>query len=288
MRGGFDGLILDMDGVLLDTVPSFTACVVQTARVCSEPPGLRGDWSEAEVERLRLSGGFNNDWDGAAAMALLGPASGPGDGWARQCAALRASGGGPGAVVSLVGESRWGAMRAKAEPAFQRLYAGPRSLDLYGLVPTEPAGLCEREGPLATPSDLEEFGLPVGIFTGRTREETQLGMERLGLRLPPGRVVCDTEARFRKPRPDGLLALAEALCARHPLYVGDTVDDLAAALNARGAGLDVRFAGVAQEGSERALRFAQGGAVLVRASLRQILGELATEHPLLSESVEEV
>lgn len=287
MRGGFDGLILDMDGVLLDTVPSFTACVVQTARACSEPPGLGGDWSEAEVERLRLSGGFNNDWDGAAAMALLGPASGPGDGWARQCAALRASGGGPGAVVSLVGAGRWDAMRAKAEPAFQRLYAGPRSLELYGLAPTEPAGLCERERPLATPSDLSGFGLPVGIFTGRTWKETELGMERLGLRLPPGRIVCDTEARFRKPRPDGLLALAKALCARHPLYVGDTVDDLAAALNARDAGLDVAFAGVAQEGSERALRFARGGAVLVRASLRQILGDLAMERPLSSEAVEE-
>ncbi len=288
MRDGLDGLILDMDGVLLDTVPSFTACVVQTARACSEPPGLWGDWSEADVERLRLSGGFNNDWDGAAAMALLGPASGPGDGWARECAALRASGGGPGAVVSRVGAGRWDAMRASVVPAFQRLYAGPRSLDLYGLVPTEPAGLCERERPLATLSDLEEFGLPVGIFTGRTREETQLGMERLGLRLPPGRVVCDTEARFRKPRPDGLLALAKALGARRPLYVGDTVDDLSAALIARDAGLDVRFAGIAQEGSERALRFAQGGAALVRASLRLILGVLARKRPSFSESVEEV
>ena len=112
------------------------------------------------------------------------------------------------------------------------------------------------------------------FFTGRAREEATLGLERLGLDLPPERVVCDTSPRFRKPRPDGLLALASAMNSRRPLYVGDTVDDMAAAWNAREAGLQVSFAGVAGVGSERARRFTEGGAIAVRDSLRTILSDL--------------
>lgn len=275
----FDALLLDMDGVLLDTRPSFTAAVVLSARRCAVTPGLnasRGeasaqDWGEAEVEALRLAGGFNNDWDGAAAVALLGPSSGPGPGWAALCLELSASGGGPQAVAARCGAEAWEAMRARVTPVFQCLYAGPRAMEIYGLDPTETVGLYALEVPLVTPFEIDSAGLPVGVFTGRAREEAALGLERLGFPLPPDRVVCDTSPRFRKPRPDGLMVLASALGSRRPLYVGDTVDDMEAARNARAAGLEASFAGVAKRGSERARRFEEGGAVFIGESLRQIL-----------------
>lgn len=270
----FDALLLDMDGVLLDTRPSFTTAVVLSARRCAVGPGLGAGWGEPEVEALRLAGGFNNDWDGAAAVALLGPASGPGKAWASLCQELAAAGGGPRSVSARWGEDTWAAMRAHVTPVFKCIYAGPRALEIYGLEPTEPTGLYTLEAPLVSSSEIAATGLPAGVFTGRAREEATLGLERLAFHLPPERVVCDTSPLFRKPRPDGLLALASAMNSRRPLYVGDTVDDMAAAWNAREAGLEVSFAGVAGEGSERARRFTEGGAIAVRDSLRTILLDL--------------
>jgi HAD superfamily hydrolase (TIGR01548 family) len=281
---GFDALFLDMDGVLVDTRASFTAAVIMSARRFARPPGLAGDWGEAEVEALRLAGGFNNDWDAAAAVALLGPACGPGAQWAEFCSALRADGGGPEAVVIHSGWPAWESVRTAVTPFFQRLYAGPRAREAYGCEPTEPCGLFEREIPLVRVCEIVSFGLPTGILTGRTRGEAVLGLSRLGIELPSDRVLCHTEPRFQKPRPDGLMALAAATGAARPLYVGDTVDDLACALNARSQGLAVAFAGVAQEGSERERRFREGGAFLIAASLRTILDELSSEagkrHPV--------
>jgi phosphoglycolate phosphatase-like HAD superfamily hydrolase len=88
-----DGLILDMDGVLLDTGPSFSLCVLETARRLADPPLGQG-WSLEDEEVLRLAGGFNNDVDAAVALALLGPASSPGEGWKAVCQRLKRRGGG--------------------------------------------------------------------------------------------------------------------------------------------------------------------------------------------------
>ncbi len=272
--GGFDALLLDMDGVLLDTRPSFTAAVCLSAARCAVPPGLGGEWGEPEVEALRLAGGFNNDWDAAAAVALLGPDTGPGKAWGALCAGLAADGGGPGAVRRRCGDDVWQAARGAVEPVFQRLYAGPRSLEVYGLEPMEARGLFELEFPLTSAAEIFATGLPVGVFTGRTREESALGLARLGLDLPRASVVCDEGPELRKPRPDGLLSLAAALGSRRPLYVGDTVDDLGSARSATAAGLDVSFAGIAAPGSERGRRFLEGGAALVAPSLNRVLEEL--------------
>jgi HAD superfamily phosphatase len=272
-RAGFDGIVFDMDGVLLDTSRSFTAAVLLAGRACALEPGLRGTWGEREVEQLRLCGGFNNDWDAAAAVATLGPASGPSRGWEERCAQLERLGGGTDAVRVLVGETTWLEVLSRVAPAFQRLYAGPRAREVYGLEPSEPRGLYEMEEPLVSPVELGATGLPFGIFTGRTMEEALLGLERFGLELPAGRMVCDTAPRFRKPRPDGLLELAAQLGSHHVLHVGDTLDDLRSSVNAQMAGLDVAFAGIAPAGSERARRFTGEGALLVRASVREVLSD---------------
>ncbi len=275
----FDALILDMDGVLLDTRRSFTLATLLSARACADRPGLGEEWTTVEVERLRLAGGFNNDWDAAAALCLLGPLSRPGPTWNELCEELSRRGGGPDAVRTLAGVECWERARREVEPVFQRLYAGPRAFELYGLEPSERRGLHEEEVPLATPAELLEAGLPFGIFTGRTREEAGLGLDRLGLVLPPERLVCDSEPRFRKPGPDGLLVLAEALGARRPLHVGDTVDDLGSARAARAAGLAVRFAGVAPDGGEAERRLRAEGADAVRPSLRDVLIWMKEEEP---------
>jgi len=271
MNVGFDAMVFDVDGVLLDATPSFTDCALQTARECAVPPGLGGGWGASEVETLRLAGGFNNDWEAATALALLGPATGPGEPWRRLCAALAEAGGGPKAVVAAMGHEAWDSLLPRVALRFQQLYAGRRAPEVYGVPPGPEEGLFSQERPLVDPQSLGATDLPFGLFTGRTWGETALGLERLGLSLPRDRVACDEGPRWRKPLPDGLLRLSESLGARRLLFVGDTVDDLEAAARARVLGLDVAFAGIAPPGSARAARFARGGAITVAPQVGLVL-----------------
>lgn len=271
-----DGLILDMDGVLIDTTPSFSACVLETARRLAEPP-LGEGWSLQDEEALRLAGGFNNDVDAAVALALLGPASAPGEAWQKVCQRLRKRGGGPDAVMVFTGSGLWNAVWSRAYPLFAALYAGPRAPEVYGVPATEERGLYETEVPLVTPGELSGLGLPFGVFTGRNPGEARLGLSLLELDLPPDRVVADSAPCFRKPHPDGILELARRLSSRTPLVVGDSVDDLGAAVAARRRGLSALFAGIAPPGSERERRFKEGGADTVAPSLRQVLRKVRKE-----------
>ncbi|MBI4565561.1 MAG: HAD-IA family hydrolase [Planctomycetes bacterium] len=261
----FDAIVFDVDGVLLDTRRSFTEGVLRAAT----PHGLGDGWTPAHVEALRLCGGFNNDWDAATALALLGPPTGPA-GWNEACRAFRADGGGPRAVMRRTGEESWTRTRAAVVPRFQRLYAGPRAPEVYGVDATEPRGLYESEVALITREELHSLAVPFGILTGRTPGEALLALELLRLDLPPDRIVCDSEERYRKPRPDGLLVLASCLGARRLLYFGDSIDDLQCARNAGAA-----FAGIAPAESERAARFRHEGAIAVQPAVRDILRSLS-------------
>jgi HAD superfamily hydrolase (TIGR01548 family) len=270
-RPSFDALILDMDGVLLDTSGSFPVAVLETAFRCAPAPGLGSGWADRDQEALRLAGGFNNDWDAATALALLGPVTGPGPRWEDLCNRLGRRGGGPAAVRELVGERLWNECHPRVRRTFQLLYAGPLAVELYGLRPTEARGLWENEVPLITARELDAVRLPYAVLTGRTPEEARLGLRCLGLSLPPHRLVSDSAPRFRKPRPDGVLELASRMGSSHPLVVGDTVDDMGAALAAGALGLGAVFAGIAPEGSAREARFREGGALRVAGALRELL-----------------
>jgi HAD superfamily hydrolase (TIGR01548 family) len=271
----FDAVVFDLDGVLIDTSRSFTVGVLRTAALCAVPPGLGEGWDAAHVEELRLCEGFNDDWDAAAALALVGPAAGPGAGWPVLCRELRQSGGGPRSVIRRTGEQPWRVMRAVVGPVFQRLYAGPEARRVYGVPATEARGLYESEVPLIQLHELESLDVPWGVFTGRSPGEAALGLRILGVRLPRERLICATDSRYRKPRPDGLLQLAASLRATRVAFVGDNLDDLMAARNARDAGLEVAFLGIAPEGSVRERRFLEGGAVAVVGQVRDLWRELA-------------
>jgi hypothetical protein len=112
-------------------------------------------------------------------------------------------------------------MLAIVGPVFQRLYAGPRAQEVYGVPATEGQGLCENEIPLVLGNELETLGANWAIFTGRSPGEAALGMRLLGARLPSERLICASNPRYRKPRPDALLELAARTKATRLVFVGD-------------------------------------------------------------------
>jgi phosphoglycolate phosphatase-like HAD superfamily hydrolase len=92
----------------------------------------------------------------------------------------------------------------------------------------------------------------LAIFTGRPPEELGFAFELLGYTLP---AVADSAPHLRKPRPEGLIQLADAFRAGRITFVGDSLDDAAALRGARALRPELawRFAAV---GPERA-RFAE-------------------------------
>lgn len=93
----------------------------------------------------------------------------------------------------------------------------------------------------------------LAIFTGRTKDELGHTLERFDARRFFKRIVTVDDVTKPKPNPDGLLRILDGRPASQALYVGDNVDDAAAA---RAAG--VPFVGILpSRGEERRIRAAR-------------------------------
>jgi phosphoglycolate phosphatase-like HAD superfamily hydrolase len=110
------------------------------------------------------------------------------------------------------------------------------------------------ERPMVTREQLAAFPGDLAVCTGRPPEELACAFALLGFELP---AVGDRAPHLRKPRPEGLIQLADAFRAERITFVGDSLDDAAALRGARALrpDLDWRFAAV---GAERG-RFAAAG-----------------------------
>jgi len=105
----------------------------------------------------------------------------------------------------------------------------------------------------------------LAIFTGRTRQEVEITLNREGL-LDRFLIVTADDVEHEKPAPDGLLKIAALRPARKLLYVGDTVDD---ARCARAA--NVPFIGIAAPAIPRRVELLD---LFQREGAIQVLGEI--------------
>jgi HAD superfamily hydrolase (TIGR01548 family) len=103
------------------------------------------------------------------------------------------------------------------------------------------------------------------IFTGRTRDEARLTLDRFASHLTFDPIIGNQEVEKHKPAPDGLLKIRTAHPGASLLYLGDNVDD---GRSARAAG--VPFIGVAPAGSDLARLFAAEGARAVIESINDL------------------
>ena len=229
-------LVLDVDGVLIDPGRAFSEAVA--GALAELAPGLA--WDDQLFAAFKRVGGFNNDFRLTAAALALAEAGGLGD------------------LEAAIGigfphlEARIQALEPLCRVAVQRHYLRSRRL----------------ERPLVKRQELAAFKENIAIFTGRPPAELALAFEVLAFRLP---AVGDSAAHLRKPRPEGLLQLADGFRASHVTFVGDTCDDAAALRSARALrpGIHWTFAAV---GADRA-RFALEGD-LQAVDLRTLLPHL--------------
>ena len=264
------GVILDVDGVLLDARSSYHAAAEEAARrAVSRLVGAEKARSAPfdrirEVAAFKAAGGFNDDWEMARGIALLL--------W------LRARGDAPdlhGFLQAAEGSGVEGLFRKWPAPIPQdeisrvcgALYGGARCKELFGFeardaLPDAPdRGLWEEETILADPRLLEAVAahFPLAIYTGRNPAEAQLALARCRLRIPDSLCWVADGQRPRKPDPAGLLWLTHVLLRGGPkasqvLFIGDTADDQAASRAAQDAGAPIVYAHVEAPGdTSRAL-----------------------------------
>jgi histidinol-phosphate aminotransferase len=194
-------LALDMDGVLIDGDPGFMAAVAKA--VAELVPGL--PWMDAHYLGFKQVSGFNNDYRIAAATVALAERDQLDRLWSAQV----------GGFPDL--EARIDELEPMCAEVVVRHYKSVPPPDV----------------PLVTLEELDALeGWDKAVLTGRNYEEIEWGFSSLGFRLPG---VADGAPHLRKPRPGGLLQLADAYQAEEIVFVGDTRDDAAALRAAREA-----------------------------------------------------
>lgn len=273
-----DGVVFDVDGVLVDVRGSFLAAVAGTVQwLFTRRYGLIDDGplvDDGVLAAFHRAPGYNNDEDKSYALALfyraaLGPET-------RSTAELRRAAGDPreAARSSLhdhqarVKGLEIATFEQDVVAAFRELYWGSdRAARLFGITPrlVNRAPLVERERVLLRADTVAELrGLGVGKFgviTGRLRVEWDAIRESLPL---PAETLVLTDEDGRKPDPALLARLVARMGMAYPCYVGDVVDDWAFvfAYNASPSGVARPALGVlvCGETEERALR--QAGATL--------------------------
>jgi len=245
-------LALDIDGVLVDVADSYRRAIVES---------VEREYGEtipkAEIQSFKDAGGFNNDWEltDAVALLVLARRAGVDADVASFTDAIAARGGGIDAAKAVVSselaqsDSVFEAWDPDAlRDTFQQLYLGA---DLYreleGAEPTmETPGFIHDE-PVILDPDVAAWlteRYPVGVVTGRPAAEADIALERAGLDVPREHRYTMDDATPGKPEPDGLLALADDFGAASLAFVGDTLDDMRAAVNAESADPDTSYYGV--------------------------------------------
>ncbi|AUG48314.1 HAD family hydrolase [Haloarcula taiwanensis] len=249
-----DAVVLDIDGVLVDVADSYRRAIVESI------DRVYGDTIEkSAVQQFKDAGGFNNDWEltyAAALFVLAGRESAVAD-IAAFTDAIAERGGGLDAAEAVVRDLLDDAAEDRVfdtwdpeqlRDVFQTLYLGTdRYRDIEGGEPPFDAPGYIHDEPLLvddeTLSALQDR-FAVGVVTGRPAAEADIALERVGLDLPDEHRFTMDDWEEGKPHPAALRTLAERFDAERVAFAGDTLDDVATAVNADEADDDRVYYGI--------------------------------------------
>jgi HAD superfamily hydrolase (TIGR01548 family) len=280
-----DAVVLDIDGVLVDVADSYRRAIVESI------DRVYGDTIEkSAVQQFKDAGGFNNDWEltDAAALFVLASRESAVSDLAAFTDAIAERGGGLEAAEAVVRDLLDNSAEQrvfdawdpdKLRDVFQTLYLGTELYrDIEGGEPAFDAPGYIHDEPLLvddeTLSELQDR-FAVGVVTGRPAAEADIALERVGLDLPPEHRFTMDDWEEGKPHPAALRTLAERFDAERVAFAGDTLDDVATAVNADEAdddrvyyGIGVLTGGLTGDAGRRT--FANNGASAVIESVTDL------------------
>ncbi|HXE31944.1 MAG TPA: HAD family hydrolase [Terriglobales bacterium] len=175
-------VVFDMDGVLVDVRASFRQAIGLTVAALGG-----GEVGADEIQALKNSGGFNNDWDLSR---------------------------------ELLRQRGRDVPRPEVIDVFNGFYLGPKRDGEGGLILRETWLLTEP----ALRQLARRCAL--AVFTGRPRADAEFTLRHFGVREQFAALVALEDVTEQKPHPDGLEQLRRQFAPLPVLaYLGDTVDD---------------------------------------------------------------
>ena len=301
-----DAILFDIDGVLLDVSDSFRAATIDTLQffgthsleLQESGPLLRVE----DVEAFKFAGGFNDDWDLTCAAAALivgkwaqtgapdtATLASAGPSWKEFTDTLKRKGGGlqeaEGFVLEMLNPTQRREFARAWNPRqitrlFQEFYGGDDACQkLYGFEPelVHGPGYHNRETALIDPA-LMPPNLKLGVVTGRSQSETQLGLRQAKMfnRIKPEGWITP-ESGAKKPDGRALMMARDALNFEFGLFIGDIMDDLKTVHNYRalkGSGKARILSAIALTGPGGAAhqrQFLEAGADIVTPDVNALL-----------------
>ena len=221
-----DGIIFDVDGVLIDVRESYFRTTLETLEYLLRKKSFTGEFPFTIEDVLTFKGisGYNIEWDIVADMLYLVEIEAKRQG-TRNLDEMDIEIT-PELIKDIKGS---GSITDDVKDVFNELYLGAELFKkLYGKEPifSEHRGNMYNEKPLVDPETLKKLhgkGLKLGIFTGRPEPEAEIVMEQLKISelVPKSHRVTGVA----KPAPQRFYILTLKMDLKAPVYVGDNIDD---------------------------------------------------------------
>jgi HAD superfamily hydrolase (TIGR01548 family) len=202
----FDGLLWDMDGVIVDVSMSYRKCIQLSVNYFL-PANLHCD--EKDVDAIKSVVGLNNDWDASYALYL-------------QKASLNID---LHDFVKNLIQMRSDQMYTKIKNQFQKFYLGDSTSK--GFIESESLLIDQHQL-----SQLKNKYNKMGIVTGRPKQEAIYTLEINNLTRVFDIVVAMEDTKLGKPDPEPILKAINALSLQNTIYIGDSPSDVVASQKA--------------------------------------------------------
>ena len=247
-----DLIIFDIDGVLIDTIPSFIATIVETTcyyinTILGLPVDLSG-LSESDALEFKKFTGFNNDWDLTEGLVtyqlFLYKKVKKFDNLTEFLQAADKNGGGLDGIAAIVSKycdaetNEWinkNVDRDLIRKTFQEFYGGGTYCEsLYGFTPQnyKGRGNMESERVLLDSSVMQRWNGAIGILTGRMGNETELALKMLPINGIDRNLVQYADHELPdKPHPAKISRIIRSAQSSFALYIGDSIDDFLTVVN---------------------------------------------------------
>lgn len=223
-----DGIIFDMDGVLIDVTKSGRIAIKKTVNFYLKQKGIKIKTTKQDVNAIKLIPGFNNDWDATFALIdLLEKGVNRRDfvKWAK----------------TLSPSVKQGLKYILIRDIWQTFYLGSEEFERTEkresfFENTKPLRFNEKL--LITIDLLKQLSkkkIKLAIATSRPKQEAIFALKQFGLEgfFPEEYLVGQEDSKREKPFPDPLIEAIKRIVVKKPIFVGDTINDCLAAKAAK-------------------------------------------------------